>query len=82
MIPVLILNFLVIRYGPVVPLYRKQHVTGAESQKPKTAGLTSQADVKEARVSSGRDTGILHVNTGDGWAALSWSQQLCTLVAH
>lgn len=50
--------------------------------KPKTAGPTSQADVKEARVSSGRDTGILHVNTGDGWAALNCSQELCAMVAH
>lgn len=50
--------------------------------KPKTAGPTSQADVREARVSSGGDTGILHVNTGDGWAALNWSQQPCATVAH
>ena len=81
-ISVLILNFLFIWYGRVILLYWKQHVTETLSQRPKTAGLTSQADVKEARISSGRDTGILHVNTGDGRAALSCSQQLCKLVAH
>ncbi|PWA19716.1 hypothetical protein CCH79_00006748 [Gambusia affinis] len=42
-------------------------------------GLASQSDVKEARVSSGGDTGILHVNTGDGWVALCWSQRFWIL---
>lgn len=79
----LILNFPFIWYGWVSILRWEQHVTEALSKEPNTAGLTSQADVKEARVSSGRDTGILHVNTGDGRAAASSrSQQLCALVAH
>ena len=45
--------------------------------------LPRQTYKKEARVSFGRDTGILPVNTGDaGRATPGWSQQLCALVAH